>query len=831
MAVPPVSISNSTPKFDDPILNRLFLSPAEKMEKENGRKIVKAFYSAQTSNSSSLNFFKLRNARWIELLLWAKGSQKMAEFLGFMNVSDANKAWLNIDMEQSRIASQFVGTLVESMAKNRVYPCVSAVDDGSISEKEERLFDALYRMHEVQTIHQVQQAMGQQVEPPTAYVPDNEMSARLYFELEDRLPKEIRFEKMLAKVQSDINFEKVANRKTLFDITVCNFGATKIEKLGPLQYTVRKCVTTNMVYNFFINDTGELEVTEIGEFVNIKVKDFRKKFLKTADNPGGLDEADIFDLAKKSAHVSLGVFNYMWSDSWAQNTTYLSLPYDDSSIMVLDCEINCGEDVYYVETKGPHWKANIQPKKGIPYQQTTKKGEVINQAKPDNVDVIKRQKNTWMRGIYAPYGDVMCYWGAPDIIISSYTDVANPLSSYSVVIPNNDGEYTPSLFERIMEPLREYQFTKLQRKKIISQVRSTGIRIDVENARNLDLGNGNSIAWEEVLRIYQNTGVELYSSKGLDPLQREGPALGNTVHDESIEKIIGLTNVMLGIANEIRQLIGVPPSRDGSPLPSRTPAELAENQNQSSYNVTDFVLDYNMQLWEDTFKKLCLLHWNDIVKTEPESKDDILNTRFDVSTKMKISEYEKQITEADIQRFSQMPDENGMPLLSPKDAIMIREIDDYKLRCIYLDETLKKNRQAASDQAAKIQKDQLDHTQLAGQQAAQQAQQLEQQKQQGVDAKNRDEKELALINGILAMQDTAITKGTDIPQEWKPVVAAMISNIMMPVLAKNQQMQQALQQAQQPPQQGQPQQGPPQPQDPSQQQMPPQGQPQQNVPQ
>lgn len=821
MAVPPVSISNSTPKFDDPLLNRFFLSPAEKMEKENGRKIVKAFYSAQVSNSSSLNFFKLRNARWIELLLWAKGSQKMAEFLGFMNVSDANKAWLNIDMEQSRIASQFVGTLVESMAKNRVYPCVSAVDDGSISEKEERLFDALYRMHEVQTINQVQQATGMPVEPPTAYVPDNEMSARLYFELEDRLPKEIRFEKMLAKVQADINFEKVANRKTIFDITVCNFGATKIEKLAALQYTVRKCVPTNMVYNFFINDTGEVEVTEIGEFINIKVKDFRKKFLKTAENPGGLEEAEIFDLAKKSTHVSLGVFNYVWSDAWAQNNSYLSRPYDDSSILVLDCEINCGEDVYYVETKGPHWKANIQLKKGVPYQTKDKKGNPVQQSKPDNVDVIKRQKNTWMRGIYAPYGDVMCYWGQPDIIITPYTDVANPLSSYSVVIPNNDGEYTPSLFERIMEPLREYQFTKLQRKKLISQVRSTGIRIDVESARNVNLGNGDTIAWEEVLRIYLNTGVEVYSSKGLDPLQREAPALGNTVHDESIEKVIGLTNVLLGIANEIRQLIGVPPSRDGSPLPSRTPAELAENQNQSSYNVTDFVLDYNNQLWEDTFKKLSLLHWNDIVKTEPESKDDILNTRFDVSVKMKISEYEKEITEADIQRFSQMPDQNGMPLLSPKDAIMIREIDDYKLRCIYLDETLNKNRQAAADQAAKVQKDQLDHTQLAGQQAAQQAQALEQQKQQGVDAKNRDEKELALINIIGNMRDTAITQGVDIPDSWKPVEVAMISNVLMPILAKNQQMQQALQQ-----QQGQPQQGQPQQQDPSQQppQMP-QGQP------
>lgn len=96
-----------------------------------------------------------------------------------MNVSDANKAWLNIDMEQSRLATQFVGTIIESMAKNKIYPCVTAIDDGSLNEKEQRLYDALYRMHEVQTINAVQQATGVNVEPPNAYVPDNEQAAQV----------------------------------------------------------------------------------------------------------------------------------------------------------------------------------------------------------------------------------------------------------------------------------------------------------------------------------------------------------------------------------------------------------------------------------------------------------------------------------------------------------------------------------------------------------------------------------------------------------------------------------------------------------------------------
>jgi hypothetical protein len=55
-----------------------------------------------------------------------------------------------------------------------------------------------------------------------------------------------------------------------------NFEATKIERLAPMQYTVRKCIPTNCVYNFFMNDTGDCEVTMFGEFYNLKVSNFLK---------------------------------------------------------------------------------------------------------------------------------------------------------------------------------------------------------------------------------------------------------------------------------------------------------------------------------------------------------------------------------------------------------------------------------------------------------------------------------------------------------------------------------------------------------------------------
>jgi len=800
--MPDLYINSSNPQFSDPLLQRFFLSPEERKNREKGKAIVKAFYAVQMNNDANLNFFKLRNARQIELMLWAKGSQQMAEFLDYMNVESADKAWTNIDMTQSRIAAQFTGTVIESMAKNKTYPCVTAIDNGSLSEKEDRLYEALYRMHDVENIDQIQQATGIMVEPPNAYVPDDEMSAKVYFELEDRLPKEIRFEKILLKLQNDIKFERISNRKTLTNLTVLNAGFTKIEKCALGEYTVRVCVPTNMVYNFFMNDSGEYEITEIGEFYNLKVKDFRSKFGKSETRPDGLTEKEIFELAKLSTNKNIGAFNYMWNDNWALTTYNLNRPYDDCSILVLDCEINCGEDVYYVEKTDNYGRTNIEQKKSIPYQQITKDGQIIQQEKPENVEIIKKHRNAWMRGVYAPYGDKMLYWGVPDLIISNYTDYAKPLSSYSINIPNNDGEYVPSLFERIMEPLREYQLTKLKRKQLIAKVKPSGIRIDVESARNLDLGNGDSIDWEEVVRIYDQTGNELWSSKGVDPLTRETPPLSNTVQDESINKIIGLTNVLLGIVAEIRQLIGVPMYRDGSDVGDRTAAKLAEGQNQSSYNVTDFILNANNQLWEETFYKICLLYWNDVVKQEPESQNDMLNTRFDIKIKTKSTEYEQQRLEQDIQRFSQMPDAQGNPSITLKDAMMIREIMDtynYKLANWYLTTTYESNRKKAQEDSAKLQQQNAQIQSQAAEQADQRALQLQEQKlaydKQMEETKAANQINLEIVKGVLAIAGKA--ENPQMPAWVVPILNQIVPNVTIPLAMENQAMQQQIMQEQQ----------------------------------
>lgn len=397
-----------------------------------------------------------------------------------------------------------------------------------------------------------------------------------------------------------------------------------------------------------------------------------------------------------------------------------------------------------------------------------------------------------MRGVYAPYGDKMLYWGAPDLIITPYTNVAKPLSSYSINIPNNDGDYVPSLFERAMEPLREYSITKLKRKQLIAQLRPSGYRIDIETARNIDLGNGDSIAWEEVVRIYNQTGIEIWSSRGVDPLRSEAPPISNTAADTAVQKIAELTNILIGIVQEIRDLLGVPQYRDGSDVGDRTSGVLQEQQMSASYNVTDYIQNANNQLWEESFYKLCLLHWNDIVKEEPESKDDMLNTRFNVSIKTKSTEYQNQILERDIDRYSQMPDAQGNPSLTPLDIQYLREIDNNRLARWYMAKTWKENRKNAMLDSERLQ-EQNAQVQMKSQQAAAESQaQLDQQKllaeKDLEEFKAIKQKEITLLTGLM----TSIGKGVIDPQVIMPAIQQLVPNIQIPLIQENKQMANAM---------------------------------------
>jgi hypothetical protein len=766
--------SATNPPFTDILLSVNFYDPKEVAKKETGLKIAQRIYTEQTQGADSLNFFTARAAKWIQLLKWATGTQDMTEFLDFFNVSDGNKAYVKIDMTPIMVGPQFVLTLVDSMSKNQEYPCVTAIDQASTKEKETRKQDALYRMQEVDRIAQVQEATGVMVEAPDAYVPDDKVSADVYFELQDRLPKEMYLETKLQDTLDANDYERELKPRCQYDLVVFNMGVTKIDIKPNGSTCLRKPVAQNTFYNYFIGDSGKYQLAYIGEVYSLKVRDMRAMYGKSPEKPDGLTEQEIYDLARMSSTRNTGLgFNFLWKLEY-QFYNY-NCPWDDYSIYVIDFEIKIGASDYYVGKPDSYGRENIAPKQSIP--------KPVN----ENAKIYKKDKNRWYRGVYAPYAKKMIYWGLPDVVIIPFLNTEESLSSYSINIPFNNGQYMPSLFERGMEPLREYALIKLKRKQLIAKLRPSGIRIDVHSARNIDLGNGNVIPWEEVVRIFDQTGNEVWSSRGIDPLRQESPAISAGPSDDTLQKIMQLTQVAAGVLGELRELFGVPRFRDGSDVGDRTAAKLAEGQSESSFNVTDFIPNSFSQLMEETLYKCALIEWQKAVK---EGDEEMINSKFRVSVEMKLTAYEKQQIENLIAIGMQEQ------LLSFKDAFMIRQIKNYKLANWYLDAMIEKNKKEQAKANMDSIKANAEAQQASLQQKAKADADLEIAKQRAEAEReengSENKKKEILLQGVLQMINTSMTAGQPIPAEYKPIVNQALLNVGLPLMAENTEMQQQM---------------------------------------
>lgn len=767
-------ITAKDPPFSDVLKQVFFESPNDIAKPEMGQKICRKIYSDQTSSETNLNYFRARAVKWINILKWATGIQDQTEFLDFFNIVDGTKAYVKIDMSPIMVGPKFMGTLVDVICANEEYPCVTAVDNDSVEEKEERKNSALYRMRHTSKIDALQQQSGMMLEDPNAYVPDDELSARLHFELEDRLEKEIDLEKKLARRLEENKFERIMKRRTGYDLICHNIGVTKIERTGTGGYCIRKPVVQNCFYNYLVGDSGMHELGYFGELYNLKCRDLRTKYGQSPTNPKGLTEKEIYELVKQATVRNSGWFNFGWREEYSIYN--YNRPWDDLSIYVMDMEIQLNLSDYYVNKTDNLGKDNIVEKKGVP-KPTSEKSTVL-----------KRNKNRWYHAIYCPYSDKIIKWGLPDIVLTKYSDTEEALSSYSVNIPFNNGQYVPSLFERAMEPIKEYALLKLKRKQLIAKIRPSGIRIDVESARNLDLGNGNSIPWEEVVRIFDQTGNELWSSKDVDPLVKANPAISNTAADDAVMKIIQLTQIMESCLQEIRNLLGVSLYLEGADVGDRTSGKLAQSQAESGSNVISFIFNAQNELWEETLYKCALIEWQKEVKEykpTPDGKDPV-NSKFAIAIKMRMTEEEKVKIESLIA--------NGIAagMLTPKDALYIREIKNFKLAQLYLSNTEDKNKRDAQMAQSKNVQENSQAQQASNQAAAENEakmliakQQFEMQMQR---EKLKQEKDKDTITGLL----NVIAKLGSVPPVLEPLLMLYVQNETLQLREENEDIRQEI---------------------------------------
>lgn len=679
-SVPSNEGTKNVQDISDILVKVHYEDPQEVAKKETGRQIAKKIYEQQWTVSGNKNFFSARAAHQRNIELWSYGKQDMLQFMPLMGVSDATKAEVPIDTTPSMVGAFFADTLTEHLSKNTERPVVKAIDDISEEEKLNRYLEAIFRMENVDFISEMQNKYGVQLEPANVYVPDSKLGAQVYYKQKDQLPKEVRFQAILKQSLIDNDYDRVIKPKLIRDNIVFNIEAIKVTKgEGKFDYKLKTGTPRNVFYNFIKTDSGKPDLSYIGEGYNLKAKDIRKKYAKSDKSKNGLTEKEIFTLVEKSTQrnpVSPNTVNYGWADQY--NTFTGETPWDDASIFAIEFEIKITESEYWVSKLDNYGNENFVKKKAIP------------QIESDKSELIKRDNECVYTCVYCPDANMVLFWGK-----------TGDTFSWFINIPHNNGEYVPSLFERAIEMLNEYQLLKLKKKLLIGRLSPNVFNVDVENIRNVSIG-GKNYGWEDIVRIRLITGANLWSSRGLDPLEKNNnPAITAAMQDPTLQQIIELDNTEKSIIQSIREILGLPIYLDGSSVGQRTSGRMAEGQRESSSNVSGFITNSHNQLMEEALNYICHLAWKDVVTSEPESEEDLVNTKFKVQVKMDMTQDEKERLEIDIDRWSKTPDENGKPLLSPADAFAIRQIDDITLAEMYLADKVQENERKAAAEKQK----------------------------------------------------------------------------------------------------------------------------------
>ncbi len=716
-----------------------FEDPQQVSKKETGRQISKQIYEKQW-NGDGNNFYSGRVAHQRKLELWSLGKQDVKEFLPLMGVSDASKAEVPVDVTPSMTASFFTETLTEHLSKNEEIPFVRAVDDNSNDEKLNRFYEALHRMQNVDVISDLQDKYGVQLEPDMAYVPDTKLSAQVYYQQKDLLPKEIRFNKILKKCLLDNEYERILKPRLIRSNLVFNVEAAKISRVSKNEYLIRPATYSTLFYNFFQGDNGKPQLYYIGETYGLKVAEIRQRYGKSETNKDGLSEIEIFELAKKSASSTNTAFTYEWGAQY--NSFSGATPWDNNSIIVIDYEIEISEAEYWVSSTDNYGKENIVKKNGIP-NVTSDKSKVI---KKDGVCVYN--------GIYCPHSDKMLSWTK-----------SGKRFTWKINIPHNNGEYIPSLIERGMEKFKELQLIALKKRHFIGQLSPALFDVDVDRLKNITIG-GKRYGWEEIVRIRTLTGANLFSSRGLDPTDvNNAPPVRTAMQDPTLQRIIELDALEERLFSSLRQILGLPIYLDGSNVGERTAGKLAEGQREASSNVTGYITNSHNQLMEEILNEVCEMAWEDVVTGDKEDTDDLINTKFKVFVKMKMTTYEKERLEMDIAAWSKTPDENGKPLLSPADAFAIRQIDDIQLAEMYLADKIAENEKKAQKDKAARENANAAAQQASNEQAANKAIQLQK------DALKFDERKMEL-QGRNKKEEILLSQGLEI---WKSIITPKVS--------------------------------------------------------
>lgn len=552
----------------------------EKVTDEYGLSMGKAIeyeWWHRPENGQS-NFYDKRDV-YHNLRLYARGEQDTKLYKDLITGGD-DESYSNYDWRPLQIIPKFVKLLSNQMTERLFSIRAEAIDKFSTDLKDDYKRNLQNLMDTLPVMREAEKQLGVNVVPEGLdnEVPDTEEELDLYMKLKYKPAIEIAAEEAL-KFTLDINDYDEVQARVIEDVTVLGIGGIK-HKTDPSKGIIVEwvdpadCVYSTPKHRNFKDSHyyGEVERITINELKRI--------------SKGKFTDEQLLDIASSTSDWNK--YHNTGNETYSKDSAL-----DGMMVDILNFTFKSTKTISYKKkyTKNGGFKMTKR-------ESTFSKSEGEYQG----FDVAKKVIDVWYEGSLVLGSEHIFNYKLCENMIRPKGNLNKTIPNYLFYAPDLYQNRAKSLVGNIIPYVDQMQQIHIKLQQLIAKARPNGVFIDVDGLSEISMGDGSFLSPLEVIKIYDETGNVLGTTKdasgdynhGKEPIRE----LKNGIVD-GLDRLIGAYNHYL---NLLRDAIGVPQGADASaPHPKMAVGiqeQLASSSNTATRHILDSVLNMTERLGE-----------------------------------------------------------------------------------------------------------------------------------------------------------------------------------------------------------------------------------------
>lgn len=645
-----------------------YLAPDEvKKTDDYGLAMAKAIeyeWWYRPENGGSCSFFDKRD-RFHNLRLYARGEQDTKIYKDLITGGDA-ESYTNYDWRPLQIIPKFVKLLSNQMTERLFDIKAEATDKFSTDLKDDYKKNLQNLMDTLPVMKEAEKQLGVDVAPTGLdEVPTTQEELDLFMKLKYKPAIEIAAEEAI-KYTLDLNDYDEIQSRVIEDVATIGVGGIKhwtdpskgicVKWVDPAD-----CVHSHPKHRNYkdVHYYGEVERITINELKRVSKGKFSDEMLR---------------------EIAQGTAEWNKYHHTGNNTVYREEDMDNMMVDILHFTFKSTRTLSYKKkyTKNGGFKM-------------TEKESTFTKKNKDykGFDVSKKVIDVWYEGSLVLGTEHIYNYKLCENMIRPKGYLNRTLPSYLFYAPDLYQGRPKSLIGNIVPYVDQMQQIHIKLQQLIAKARPNGVFIDVDGLNEVDMGDGSFLSPLEVIKIYDETGNVIGTSKdaggdynyGKEPIRE----LKNGIVD-GLDRLIGAYNHYLTL---LRDAIGVPQGADAStPNPRMAVGvqqQLALNSNAATRHILDSVLNISERLGEGLSLRLAdIFEYSDLknsyINAVGRINVEILKSLkkyhlhdLGVVIELKPDAQEKQFLEANIQAAL------AKDAITLDDAIDVRTIPNIKL--------------------------------------------------------------------------------------------------------------------------------------------------------